>query len=85
MKNKLKLLFGLVVLAVITLTFNLNYNKLNQNDVTLANIMALSEAQAECGYVYVCGYVSLETCYEDEYPYYQKHIGYFVSATWTCN
>lgn len=84
-KNISKFLLGAAVLAAMVVTFNLNSDKLNQNDVTLNNILALNEAQAECGYKYVCGWVSAETCYETVYPYYHKEIGYFVSATWSCN
>lgn len=86
MENKItKGIIGFGFLVLMAFTLMINSNKLEQNDVTLENIVALNQAQAECGYVYTCGWVSYEKCWEQVYPYYDYALGVLVSVTWECD
>jgi len=56
MKNKLiKAIAGIGFLVLMTITFTMSSNQMNQNsDVTLENIAALNEAEAESSGLFFC-------------------------------
>jgi len=63
MKNFRKLAFALVLTLGICATFMVNNNaQAEGNDVTLSNIMALTEAQADTGGV-ICASTSHSWCF----------------------